>query len=96
MATAAKKAIKSQPSKKDIKHDIIQKLEAALIHLKDILGEKKFNSKIKKASKIFTHATPQKAKVKKAIPVAGKKATTVKKKAIVKNKKVVKKETAKK
>ena len=96
MSTINKKSVNTKPSKKDLKHDIIQKLETALVHLKEMLGEKKFNAKIKKASKIFTHATPKKPKVKKVKTVvkkvipAAKKIKPAKKKAATKPKTVKK------
>ena len=82
--TDAKK--KSTPSKKDIRHDIIKKIETALADLKAVLGEKKFSSKVKKAAKLFVHATPKPAKVKKAIPVKKKPAPAAEKKATGKSK----------
>lgn len=38
---------------KEIKKDLQSKLEAALVSLKTLLGEKKFNNRIKKASKLL-------------------------------------------
>lgn len=98
MTTENKKTVKTKVSKNDFKQEIIQKLTDALIHLKDLFGEKKFNSKVKKASKYFTHTAPKKTKVKKVIPVkvkkaspaADKKAKPVTKKAVAKPKTVKK------
>ena len=39
---------------KEIKKDVQSKLEAALVSLKTLLGEKKFNNRIKKAAKLVT------------------------------------------
>lgn len=38
---------------KEIKKDIHNKLEAALVEFKTLIGEKKFNNRIKKASKLL-------------------------------------------
>lgn len=56
-------------SKKDAKLVIIKKLESALADLKELMGEKKFHSRIKKASKLFTNIKTKAPKVKKAVPV---------------------------
>lgn len=39
---------------KEIKKDVQSKIEAALVSLKTLLGEKKFNNRIKKASKLLS------------------------------------------
>lgn len=39
---------------KEIKKDVQSKLEAALVSLKSLLGEKKFNNRIKKAAKLLS------------------------------------------
>ena len=39
---------------KEIKKDVQSKLEAALVSLKTLMGEKKFNNRIKKAAKRVT------------------------------------------
>jgi hypothetical protein len=66
-------------SKKEVRHEIALKLEKALADFKPGMSEKKFKSRIKKASKLFsdhyapassspaTKAVPKKA-VKKAAP----------------------------
>jgi hypothetical protein len=91
MPDTKKKSTIAEPSKKDIKHDIIKKIETALADLKTVLGEKKFSSKVKKAAKLFIHATPKKPKVKKVIPVKKKPAPATKKKATGKSKTAKKK-----
>ena len=46
-------------SKKEFRHQIAVKLETALADFKTALGEKKFKSRIKKASKFFSdHYAP--------------------------------------
>jgi hypothetical protein len=55
-------------SNKKLREEIEQKLEAALVSLKDKIGEKKFKRRIKKASKILGKSRKAKAaKAEKAI-----------------------------
>ena len=68
MANTNKKV--TQPHKVD-RQSIIAKLENALVEYKAILGEKKFNKRIKKASKIFISKKSAKPEAKK-VPVAKK------------------------
>jgi len=103
MATIAKKTT-PKANKETLAQDIIKKLTVALASYKDAWGEKKFESRIKKASKLFLKGKPKKIKVKKAaspakkkavkkvVPVAKKKATVrPAKKAAVKKAAPVKK-----
>lgn len=54
---------KSTFSKKEVRHQIAVKLETALADLKSGMGEKKFKSRIKKASKLFSdHFAPSPSK----------------------------------
>jgi hypothetical protein len=77
---------------KEIKKDVQSKLEAALVSLKTLLGEKKFNNRIKKASKLLSEGLgkeekPEAPKVIVAKEVPAKKTVAPKaaaKKAIVK------------
>ena len=54
MATK-KPAIKSLNTKKELKKEIAEKMEAALPEIKTKLGDKKFQQRIKKAAKVITH-----------------------------------------
>lgn len=57
----------SKPSKKDLRKEVSHQLEISLGKLKEQLGEKKFNSRLKKAVKILTEDmdTPKKEKPQK-------------------------------
>ncbi|MFT4095454.1 MAG: hypothetical protein QM640_17635 [Niabella sp.] len=59
------KSTKDQSTKKVIRQEIIVQLENALSNLRDLLGEKKFNSRIRKASKLLTENVEKFAKAKK-------------------------------
>lgn len=76
-------------SKKEVRHEIAQKLEKALADFKPGMSEKKFKSRIKKASKLFSdhyapasaNGSPKATVVKKAVKKAApskKAATSVK------------------
>lgn len=54
MSTTRKDASKSSLSKKEVRHQIALKLETALADFKPSMSEKKFKSRIKKASKLFS------------------------------------------
>lgn len=81
---------KKSVSKKEARHQIESKIEAALINLKTVLGDKEFVSRVKKAAKIFAKgfkaestkeekiAVP-KAKVAAPAPKAATKKAAVKK-----------------
>ncbi len=71
MPTAIKKAAAKKTHKKE-DHDIISKLEEAVMHLKEVLGDKKFASRIKKAAKLLLKGN-KKTKTKKAAKPATKK-----------------------
>jgi hypothetical protein len=64
MSTTQKTPSKSVVSKKQVRHQIALKLEKALADLKKGMGEKKFKSRIKKASKLFVAHYPIKTDVK--------------------------------
>ncbi len=66
MSNTTKTASKSTISKKEVRHQIALKLEAALTEFKTGLGEKKFKSKIKKASKLFSDHYASSAPSKKS------------------------------
>jgi hypothetical protein len=57
----------SKPGKKDLRKEVSHQLEISLGKLKEQLGEKKFNSRLKKAVKILTEDmdTPKKEKAQK-------------------------------
>lgn len=93
------KEISISINKKEIRKQISDKLETALMELKEMLGEKKFHNRIKKAVKTLTAGLEEKnteeadaAKAPKA--VAPKKAAAANKKAPVKKAGVAKKEVA--
>jgi hypothetical protein len=52
---AKKESSKPAQSKKELKKEIAVKLEAALTELKDKLGEKEFQHRLKKAAKVLVH-----------------------------------------
>jgi hypothetical protein len=58
MPSAPKKSSKSTLSKKEVRHQIARKLEAALAEFKRSMSEKKFKARIKKASKLFSDQIP--------------------------------------
>ena len=66
MTTTIKKTTPSQ--KKSLEQEVLQKLETALESFKEILGEKKFKNRIKKAGKLMLKGKPKKIKAKKATP----------------------------
>lgn len=80
MPATNKKSAKSQTSKKDVKQNIIQRLEEVLGDFRTVLGEKKFNSRIRKVSKLFVHAIPKKQKAGKTASIKKKAAKPRKKK----------------
>jgi hypothetical protein len=83
------------PTKKEARHQIAAKIEAALTDLKTVLGKKEFDERLKKTSKIFSKGFKGEAAApapkKEAAP---KKETVVTPKGVVK--KVVKKAAVKK
>lgn len=52
---------------KDLRKDIALQLEISLMHLKELLGEKKFSNRIKKAAKILSEDVVVKEKKVKAV-----------------------------
>jgi len=54
MATK-KNTIASAPSKKEYKKEVYTKLEIALQELKNTVGEKEFQHRLKKAAKVLVH-----------------------------------------
>ena len=68
MSTTDKKTADKKTSKKQAKLEIAELLEKALAGMKVHMGEKKFKSSIKKASKLFVNAVTPKKEVKKAAP----------------------------
>lgn len=60
MAKNKSKAIKSISLKKEINHQITGQLTTSLPGLKEILGEKKFQNRIKKAAKLLSDGIKEK------------------------------------
>ena len=58
----------SKTAKNNLAEDVTLRLAAALESFKDIWGEKRFNKKIKKASKHFLKGIPKNLETKVAIP----------------------------
>ena len=63
-----KKAKQSKPLslKKQVNLEVVQSLSAALPHLKEILGEKKFEDRIEKAAKLLSAGVKEKKEKPKA------------------------------
>ena len=72
------------PGKKEMRKQVVDKIEAALPELKSPLGEKKFHNRVKKAAKLITGGLDkeERAKVTKKTKTA--KAATLKTKALKK------------
>lgn len=93
----ATKKIASAHSKKEYKKDVYEKLATALQELKNTLGEKEFQHRLKKAAKVLVHGLHNKnffagnTDVAKSGNVADKKIKGLKKAAV---KKVTTKKTA--
>ncbi len=93
------KEISTPINKKEIRKQLSDKLEITLLELKDLLGDKKFHNRIKKAVKVLTAGLEEKnpeeevAAASKPKAVAPKKAVT-NKKAPVKKATVAKKVAA--
>ena len=85
MENGQQEAAQALPGKKEMKKQLIDKMEAALPELRDMLGEKKFANRLKKAAKLLTEGLhkqdledekqPKKTMIKKA---ATKKVATTK------------------
>lgn len=77
MAKSKTKAAKKVSVKKQARIDIAKQLTSSLAAFKDILGKKKFESRVKKAARLFSEgikavpAKKTKAAKKKATPVEG-------------------------
>jgi hypothetical protein len=77
---------KKSPTKKEARHQIAAKIEAALADLKTVLGKKEFDDRLKKASKVFSKGFKG-----EAAATAPKKEAAPKKETVVTPKGVVKK-----
>lgn len=80
MSTSKNTGTKNAHSKKSTRKEIGQQLASALNNLKDALGEKKFERRIKKAARLLTAGIKTKP-VKKDKKVKGKTKTNKLKKA---------------
>lgn len=69
---------------KEIKKDIHNKLEAALVELKTLIGDKKFNNRIKKASKLLAEGLGKDEKPETAKEETSKAAAPAKKELVTK------------
>lgn len=73
MAASKKPVAGKGNSKKKTRKQVQKKLEVALASLKPLLGEKKFNSRVKKAGKILTSGLkknlPENSTVKNSQPL---------------------------
>jgi hypothetical protein len=86
--TEIKKSAKPKAaSKKKVKSEIEKKLEIVFADFKTELGEKKFNHRIKKASKILLHGLKKKAE-NKIVEIKKQEVKTAPKKVAKKVKKV--------
>lgn len=56
------KAEKSTSLQKDLRKEVTQLLETSLGKMKEYLGERKFNNRIRKASKLLTEGVGQRSK----------------------------------
>ena len=95
MATTKKAAPVKKDSKKITREDIETKIASALDSIKPHTGDKKFNSLVKKAAKLFAHGIkkhaedkPGKVSVEKPVLPVEKKIKKVAKKAAKKASKV--------
>lgn len=95
--TTEKKAPKKSPDAKELMlQNVTQQLQSSLVALKTVIGEKKFDKRIKKVAKLLV-AGIKDAPVKKAVAVTKKAAPAIKKIAVsVKKKAAPVKKTAKK
>jgi len=84
MATTAKNA--PGTSKKELEQQVIDTLGKALESFKEIWGEKKFASRVKKSSKHFLKGMPQKIEIKAVKPAKKKATSLVAKKTAAKSK----------
>ncbi len=77
MGKNSSKSAKSPSSRKKFQQQIMDNLVSSLSGLKEILGEKKFGSRVKKAAKLLSEGIKEKApkKIKPGKKKAGKKKT---------------------
>jgi hypothetical protein len=78
MENGQNEATKALPGKKELKHQLTDKIETALPELREMLGEKKFASRVKKAAKMLMQGLHKEDVANKAKQSAKK--TTVTKK----------------
>src|SRR6202008_356089 len=74
MADKKAKSPKKISRKKRVYLEIVQSLSASLTGLKDILGEKKFETRVRKAAKLLSTGLKSKKKKAKATPKKNKSA----------------------
>lgn len=72
-------ATKSPHSKKELKKELAHKIEVALPEIKEGLGKKKFNKRVKKATKVLTAGLHLNDAEKKEKKNAAKKSVAIKK-----------------
>src|SRR5437764_1088154 len=80
MENGQNEASKALPGKKELKHQLTDKIETALPELREMLGEKKFARRVKKAAKLLMQGLHDKDVAKKSKQLA-KKAIATKKTA---------------
>jgi len=80
MENGQNEASKALPGKKELKQQLADKMQAALPELREMLGEKKFESRVKKAAKLLMQGLHKEDVAKKAKQSA-KKTTATKKTA---------------
>jgi hypothetical protein len=86
------KEISTPINKKEIRKQLSDKLEIALLELKDLLGDKKFHNRIKKAVKVLTAGLEEK-NTEEELATANVPKVVAPKKAITNKKAVTKKVT---
>ncbi len=87
---------KKNPSKKETRHLIEQQISTSLADLKVLLGEKEFESRVKKAAKIFAKKVKTETIKEKAAAPTEKKTPQPKKAAALPTAKKAKKAAVKK
>jgi hypothetical protein len=87
------KEISTPINKKEIRKQLSDKLEIVLLELKDILGDKKFHNRIKKAVKVLTAGLEEK-NTEEEVAATSKPKAVVPKKVVTNKKTVAKKVTA--
>ena len=66
MGNKKTKVPKTLSLKKQVNLEVVQTLSAALPHLKEIMGEKKFEDRIEKATKLLSAGVKEKKQKRKA------------------------------